>query len=63
MVLLNSVVEVATCPVAHLPAEFSTDGSGIRIMAICRDAVWRHARYRTGGSKERLGSDHVTVLT
>src|SRR5215475_3006125 len=62
MVLLKSVVEVATCPVAHLPAEFSSDGSGIRIMATCRDAVRRHARYRPGGAKERLGSGHVTVL-
>src|SRR5579859_6540568 len=62
MVLLKSVIEVATCPVTYLPAEFSADRSGIRIMAICRDPVRRHARHSLGGSKERLGSSQVTVL-
>ena len=63
MVLLKSVIEVATCPVAYLPAGFSADRSGIRIMAICRDPVRRHASHSLGGSKERLGSGQVTVLT
>ncbi len=62
MVLLKSVVEVATRPVAYLPAEFSADRSGIRIVAICRDPVRRHARHRPGGSKERLGGGQATVL-
>src|SRR5215469_12876909 len=62
MVLLKPVIEVATRPVAYLPAEFSADRSGIRIMAICRDPVRRHARHSLGGSKARLGSGQVTVL-
>src|SRR5215469_14138583 len=62
MVLLKPVIKVATRPVAYLPAEFSADRCGIRIMAICRDPVRRHTGHRLGGSKARLGSGQVTVL-
>src|SRR5262249_13715384 len=62
MVLLKPVIEVATRPVAYLPAEFSSDRAGLRIMAICRAPARRHASQSLGGSKERLGSSQVTVL-
>src|SRR5215469_6734558 len=62
MVPLKPVIEVATRPVAYLPAEFIADRSGIRIIAICRDPLRRHASHGLGGSKERLGSGQVTVL-
>jgi hypothetical protein len=51
MVLLKSVIEVATCPVAYLPAEFSADRSRICIMAIFRDPV-RHEGNQNASAEE-----------
>ena len=62
MVLLKSVVEVATHPMSHLPTELCPDRSGIGVMAVCRDPVRRDVSHRLGGSKECLGSDQIAVL-
>jgi hypothetical protein len=62
MVLLKSVVEIATRPMSHLPAEPGLDRSGISVMAVCRDPVRRDAGHRLGRSKECLGGSQVAVL-
>ena len=62
MVLLKSVVEIATRPMSHLPTELGPDRSGIGVMAVCRDPVRRDIGDRLGGSKECLGSGKIAVL-
>ena len=62
MVLLKSVVEIATRPMSHPPAELGPDRSGISVMAVCRDPVRRDTGHRLGGSKERLGGSQIAVL-
>jgi hypothetical protein len=44
MVLLKSVVEVATRSMPHLPAKLKPDRSGIGIMAVCGDPCLAAAR-------------------
>jgi hypothetical protein len=41
MVLLESVVEVTTHSMSHLPAELDPDRSGIGVMTVCRDPCRR----------------------
>src|SRR5689334_4582044 len=54
MVLLKSIVEVATRSMSHLAAKLKPDRSGIGVMAICRDPVRRDAGYHLGRSKIAL---------
>ena len=62
MVLLKSVVEIATRPMSHPPAELGPDRSGISVMAVCCDPVRGDAGHRFGGSKECLGGSQIAVL-
>ena len=62
MVLLKSVVEVATHSMSHLPAELGPDRSGICIMAVCGDPCRRDTGHRLGRSKECLGGRQIAVL-
>jgi len=48
MVLLKSVVEVATHSMSHLPAELDPDRSGIGVMAVCGDPCRCDASNRLG---------------
>jgi hypothetical protein len=63
MVLLKSIVEVATRSMSHLAAKLKPDRSGISVMAICRDPVRRDAGYHLGRSKECLSGRQVAVRT
>src|SRR5690349_12688913 len=62
MVLLKSIVEVATRPMSHLAAKLKPDRSGIGIMAVCRDPCRYDAGHHLGRSKECLGGRQVAVL-
>ncbi len=62
MVLLKSVVEVATHSMSHLPAELGPDRSGIGIMAVCGNPCRRDTAHRLGRSKECLGGRQIAVL-
>ena len=62
MVLLKSVIEVATRPVPDMFAELSPNGSGIGVMAVGGDAIRCGASDRLGRSIERLGCRQVAVL-
>ena len=62
MVLLKSVVEVATHPVPHMFTKLGTDGSGIGIMAVGGDPIRRDTSNRLGRSEECLGGCEVAVL-
>jgi hypothetical protein len=62
MVLLKSVIKVATRPVPHMIAELGPNGSGIGVMAVGGDAIRCDASHRLGRSKERLGCRQVAVL-
>jgi len=56
MVLLQSVVEVATRPMSNVQAELGPDRSGTSVMAVCRDPVRRDTGDRLGGSKNALAA-------
>jgi hypothetical protein len=62
MVLLKSVIEVATRPMPHMFAELGPDGSGIGVMAVGGDPIRRDASDRLGRSEERLGRREIAVL-
>src|SRR5215203_3694329 len=62
VVLLQPVIQVATCPVPHSLAQLGADRPGVAVVAIGRDPVRRDAGHCFGGAKERLGSFHVAML-
>jgi hypothetical protein len=43
MILLKAIVEIAVCSMPHAAAEFRPNGSGIGVVAVCRDPVRDHA--------------------
>src|SRR6202040_3870933 len=57
VILLKSVVQIATCPMPHMAAEFGADCPGIGIVAVRGGASHRLCR-----SKEGLGGGEVAVL-
>src|ERR1700749_4750451 len=62
MVLLKSVIEIATRPMPDLPPELGTDRPGIGIVTIRCDPARCDASYCFGRSKECLGGSEVAVL-
>src|ERR1700747_813270 len=63
VILLKSVVQIATCPMPHMAAEFCPDCPGIGIVAVCGDSIRGYAGHRLCRSKEGLGGGKVAVLT
>src|SRR5246500_4556931 len=63
VILLKSVVQIATCPMPHMAAELGPDCPGIGIVAIGGDAIRGDAGHRLCRSKEGLGGGKVAVLT
>ena len=63
VILLKSVVQIATCPMPHMAAEFCPDCPGIGIVAVRGDPIRGYAGHRLCRSKEGLGGGKVAVLT
>jgi hypothetical protein len=63
VILLKSVVQIATCPMPHMVAELCADCPGIGIVAVGGDAIRGDAGHRLCRSKEGLGGGKVAVLT
>src|SRR6266481_3231961 len=63
VILLKSVVQIATCPMPHMAAEFCPDCPGIGIVAIRGDPIRGYAGHRLCRSKEGLGGGKVAALT
>ena len=63
VILLKSVVQIATCPMPHMAAEFCPDRPGIGIVAVRGDPIRGYAGHRLCRSKEGLGGGKVAVLT
>src|ERR1700756_3223894 len=63
VILLKSVVQIATCPMPHMAAELCADGPGIGIVAVRGDPIRGYAGHRLCRSKEGLGGGKVAVLT
>jgi hypothetical protein len=63
VILLKSVVQIATCPVPHVTAKLCPDCPGIGIMAVRGDPIRGYAGHRLCRSKEDLGGGKVAVLT
>ena len=55
VILLKSVVHVATCPMPHIAAELCPDCPGIGIVAVRGDPIRGYAGHRFCRSKEGLG--------
>jgi hypothetical protein len=63
VILLKSVVQIATCPMPHIAAELGPDCPGIGIVAVRGDPIRGYAGHRLCRSKEGLGGGKVAVLT
>src|ERR1700746_954558 len=63
VILLKSVVQIATCPMPHMAAELCPDCPGIGIVAVGGDPIRGYAGHRLCRSKEGLGGGKVAVLT
>src|SRR5947207_3911192 len=63
VILLKSVVQIATCPMPHMAAELCPDCPGIGIVAVRGDPIRDYAGHRLCRSKEGLGGGKVAVLT
>src|SRR5246500_1825539 len=63
VILLKSVVQIATCPMPHMAAELGPGCPGIGIVAVGGDAIRGDAGHRLCRSKEGLGGGKVAVLT
>src|ERR1700736_66889 len=63
VILLKSVVQIATCPMPHMAAELCPDCPGIGIVAVRGDPIRGYAGHRLCRSKEGLGGGEVAVLT
>src|ERR1700746_1708060 len=63
VILLKSVVQIATCPMPHMAAEFCPDCPGIGIVAVRGDPIRGYPGHRLCRSKEGLGGGKVAVLT
>ena len=63
MILLKSVVQIATCTMPHLAAKLGPDCPGIGIVAVRGDPIRDDAGHRLCRSKEGLGGGKVAVLT
>src|SRR6516165_312831 len=63
VILLKSVVQIATCPMPHMAAELGPECPGIGIVAVRGNPIWGYAGHRLCRSKEGLGGGKVAVLT
>src|SRR5215471_1238505 len=63
VILLKSVVQIATCPMPHMAAELCPDCPGIGIVAVRGDPIRGYAGHRFSRSKEGLGGGKVAMLT
>src|SRR6516165_2626471 len=55
VILLKSVVQIATCPMPHMAAELCPDCPGIGIVTVRGDPIRDYAGHRLCRSKEGLG--------
>ena len=63
MILLKSVVQIATCTMPHMAAELCPDCPGIGIVAVRGDPIRGYTGHRLCRSKEGLGGGKVAALT
>ena len=63
VILLKSVVQIATCTMPHMAAKLGPDCPGIRIVAVRGDPIRDYAGHRLCRSKEGLLGGKVAVLT
>jgi hypothetical protein len=62
MILLKSVVQIATRPMSHILAELRSDGFGIDVMTVLGDRIRSYTFHSLCRSKERLGGSKVPLL-
>jgi hypothetical protein len=63
VILLKSVVQIATCAMPHMATELGPDCPGTGIVAVRGDPIRGSASHRLCRSKEGLGGGTVAVLT
>src|SRR5215471_7431066 len=59
VILLKSIVQIATCTMPHMAAKLGPDCPGIGIVAVCGDPIRDYAGHRLCRSKEGLGGGKV----